>query len=201
MNYGLRWEFDSPTHNTNGVDVSPGSLYGPSLVQFQPGVLGGNLNPAFNVTGSMYHRDFVNPAPNIGVSWAPHAESGILGKVFGHDKSVFSAAYRIAYYDEGMNSISNIQSANPGASQSGSGAAAIAAAPGAYTVGGAPPPLVTSPSCFCFPSAAIELCSEWRHQLELCQPQSEDPLRAGLEHSLPARTGPGHHSEPQLHRQ
>ncbi len=151
VNYGLRWEFDSPTHNTNGVDVSPGSLYGPSLVQFQPGVLGGNLNPAFNVTGSMYHRDFVNPAPNIGVSWAPHAEGGLLGKVFGQDKSVFSAAYRIAYYDEGMNSISNIQSANPGASQSGNGAAAIAAAPGAYTVGGAPPPLVTSPSCFCFP--------------------------------------------------
>ncbi len=151
LNYGFRWEFDSPTHNTNGIDVSPGSLYGPSLAQFQPGVLGGNLNPAFNLQASMYKRDFVNPAPNIGVSWSPQAEHGLLSKLLGVSKSVMSAAYRIAYYDEGMNSISNIQSSNPGASQSSSGAAALAANPGTYIVGGALPPVVTSPTSFSFP--------------------------------------------------
>ena len=151
LNYGFRWEFDSPTHNTNGIDVSPGSLYGPSLAQYQPGVLGGNLNPAFNLAASMYRRDFINPAPNVGISWSPQGENGFLGRLLGANKTVLSAAYRIAYYDEGMNSISNIQGANPGASQSSSGAAALAAAPGTFSVGGALPSVVTSPTSFSFP--------------------------------------------------
>src|SRR5262249_24364715 len=69
MNYGLRWEFDSPTHSENGVNAAQSSLYGPSNIQYAPGVLGGDLNPQLNIKDVLYHRDFINPAPNIGLTW------------------------------------------------------------------------------------------------------------------------------------
>lgn len=52
INYGMRWELDGPVYNTNGVDTSPGSLYGPSTAQFQPGVLNGDLNPQLTLIPS-----------------------------------------------------------------------------------------------------------------------------------------------------
>ncbi len=151
LNYGLRWEFDSPTHSTNGVDAAESSLFGPSTVQFAPGTLGGDMNPQLNIKNVLYHNDYVNPAPNIGLTWNPRVEDGLLAKLLGHNKSVFSAAYRITYYDEGMNAISNVQSGSPGATQSVNASSAIAANPGAYSVGGPAPPLSTTPSSFSFP--------------------------------------------------
>lgn len=154
LNYGLRWEFDAPTHSTNGVDAAQSSLLGPSTTQFAPGVLGGDLNPQLNIKNVLYHNDYVNPAPNIGLSWNPKVDGGLLAKLLGHDRSVFGVAYRITYYDEGMNAISNLQSGSPGATQSVNASSTLAAAPGAYSVGGAAPALSTTPSCFCFPIAA-----------------------------------------------
>ncbi len=151
LNYGMRWEFDSPTHSTNGVDAAESSLFGPSTGQFAPGVLGGDMNPQLNIKNVVYHNDYINPAPNIGLTWNPKLDSGPLEKLLGHDRSVFSIAYRITYYDEGMNAISNVQSGSPGATQSVTASSALAANPGAYTVGGAAPALSTTPSCFCFP--------------------------------------------------
>jgi hypothetical protein len=151
LNYGLRWEFDSPTQSTNGVDAAQSSLYGPSTVQFAPGVLGGDLNPQLNIKNVLYHNDYVNPAPNIGLTWNPKLDNGLLAKLLGHDKSVFSVAYRITYYDEGINAISNLQSGSPGATQSVNASSAIAANPGAYFVGGAAPPLTATPAGFSFP--------------------------------------------------
>jgi hypothetical protein len=151
LNYGLRWEFDSPTHSTNGVDAAQSSLYGPSMIQFAPGALGGDLNPQLNVNNVLYKNDYVNPAPNIGLTWNPRVENGLASKLLGHDKSVFSIAYRISYYDEGMNAISNVQSGSPGATQTVTASSALSANPGAYAVGGAAPALTTTPSCFCFP--------------------------------------------------
>jgi hypothetical protein len=151
LNYGLRWEFDSPTHSTNGVDAAESSLYGPSTIQFAPGVLGGDMNPQLNIKNVVYQNDYVNPAPNIGLTWNPKPDQGLAAKLLGHDKSVFSIAYRISYYDEGMNAISNLQSGSPGATQTVTASSALAANPGAYSVGGAAPALSTTPSCFCFP--------------------------------------------------
>jgi len=152
VNYGLRWEFDAPTHSTNSVDAAESSLYGPGTVQFAPGLLGGDLNPQLNIKNVLYQNDYVNPAPNIGLTWNPKVENGPLAKLLGHDKSVISAAYRITYYDEGINAISNVQSGSPGATQSVNASSAIAANPGAYFVGGAAPPLTTTPSSFSFPT-------------------------------------------------
>ena len=151
LNYGLRWEFDSPTHSTNGVDAAQSTLFGPSTMQFAPGVLGGDMNPQLNIKNVLYNNDYVNPAPNIGLTWNPKVDDGLLAKLLGHDKSVFSIAYRITYYDEGMNAISNLQSGSPGATQSVNASSAIAASPGAYSVGGAAPPLSTTPASFSFP--------------------------------------------------
>src|SRR6185369_2274593 len=57
-----------------------------------------------------------------------------------------------SYYDEGMNAISNVQSGSPGASQTVTGASALAANPGAYIVGGPAPALTANPSSFSFPT-------------------------------------------------
>ena len=151
LNYGLRWEFDAPTHSTNGVDAAQSSLFGPSLVQFAPGSLGGDMNPQLNIKNVLYNNDYINPAPNIGLTWNPKVESGPFAKLLGHDKSVFGAAYRITYYDEGMNAISNLQGGSPGATQSVNGTTAIAANPGQYFVGEAAPALSVTPASFSFP--------------------------------------------------
>ena len=151
VNYGLRWSFDSPTHSENGVDAAQSSLFGPSTALFAPGVLGGDLNPQLNIKNTLYNNDYVNPAPNIGLSWNPKPENGLLAKLLGHDKSVFSIAYRISYYDEGINAISNVQSGSPGATQSVTASTALAANAGQYIVGGAAPPVTTTPSSFAFP--------------------------------------------------
>ena len=151
VNYGMRWSFDAPTHSENGVDAAQSSLYGPSTALFAPGLLGGDLNPQLAINNVLYHNDYVNPAPNIGLTWSPKLEHGLPAMLLGHDKSVFSIAYRISYYDEGINAISNVQSGSPGATQSVNASSALAANPGAYVVGGAAPPLTATPASFSFP--------------------------------------------------
>jgi len=119
LNYGLRWEFSGATHNTNGIDATPdiANLMGPSAHLFQPGKLDGVLNPQINLTPYTYHGDKVNPAPNFGFAWSPNYDKGLLGKLF-HGKTVIRSSFGIDYYDEGLNSVSNTLSGNPGATQS-----------------------------------------------------------------------------------
>ena len=157
LNYGLRWEFDTPIHATNGINSWPTNLWGPSNGPFQPGVLNGNTNPGFVMQNNVYGHDFINPAPNIGFAWHPEAGSGILGKLLGHDKTVFSMAYRITYYSEGLNAISNLLCCNTGSTQSSDAAAAFASAPaGTYTVASALPQFATNPTSFSFPIALAQ---------------------------------------------
>jgi hypothetical protein len=119
LNYGLRWEFSGALNNTNGIDATPdmANLMGPSARLFQPGKLDGVSNPQINLTPYTYHGDKVNPAPNFGFAWSPNYEKGLLGKLFG-GKTVIRSSFGINYYDEGMNSVSNTLSSNPGSSQS-----------------------------------------------------------------------------------
>jgi hypothetical protein len=151
LNWGFRWELDGAIRSTNGIDTEASSLFGPSQKQFAPGQLGGDMTPSFSVTNSMYRGDYINPAPSAGISWSPHSESGILSRFLGHDKTVLGIAYRMTYYDEGMNAISNLMGENPGPTQSVSGSAAIAANPGTFFVGGNTPAVTTTPASFNFP--------------------------------------------------
>jgi outer membrane receptor protein involved in Fe transport len=102
LNYGLRWELTGAATNPNEVYSSPtpADLLGPSTAPFQPGVLNGVQNPQVLLQPKPYHGDFVNPAPNVGLTWNPAKPDGLLGRVLG--SAVYRAAYGINYYDEGL---------------------------------------------------------------------------------------------------
>jgi hypothetical protein len=148
MNYGMRWEFTGALHSLNGIDNEPSNLYGPSNAPFQPGVLNSSFNPVLGNPSYGYSRDMINPAPNLGVSWSPEANDGLLGKLIGHGKTVISSSYGLTYYNEGINSISNTMTGNPGSTQSQSAAAAISANPGSLNLTTPTPAFSVSPAAF-----------------------------------------------------
>src|SRR5262249_4447582 len=121
LNYGLRCQFDGAIHSGNELLSQPSgtNFYGPSTGLFQPGVLSGNQNPAFELVVNPYKRDYINPAPNLGFAWNPSGSSGWLGKLVGESKTVVRGAYSITFYNEGLNSISNSLSGGQGFRQSG----------------------------------------------------------------------------------
>jgi hypothetical protein len=57
----------------------------------------------------------VNPSPNFGFAWNPAAGAGLPGKLTGNHKTVLRGSYTLAYYNEGLNAISNLLSGNRGA--------------------------------------------------------------------------------------
>jgi hypothetical protein len=155
LNYGFRWEMDGPIHSTNGIDGTPGpgSFFGPSTGLFSPGVLNGVQNPQLvQAAGNPYKADLLNPSPNFGFAWNPSAQ-GFLGKVLGDKKTVIRGAYAITYYNEGMNAISNLLSANRGATQSISGTAALGSStfPIGTLLSSPAPALSTTPAAWGYP--------------------------------------------------
>ncbi|MGH9853790.1 MAG: hypothetical protein ACREBD_28445, partial [Blastocatellia bacterium] len=154
LNFGLRWQFDGDIHSTNGINSAPvgDNFYGPSPGLFQPGVLTGNLNPAFVLVSRPYKRDFVNPAPNFGFAWNPSSEQGLLGKLFGGRKTVIRGAYSITFYNEGLNSISNVLSGNfsgnPGTTQYGGAFSGVNFAPGSLNLRSPAPSFQSYPDTF-----------------------------------------------------
>ena len=153
LNYGLRWEFSGPMHNTNGIYSNPTleNLYGPSTALFQPGTLNGVADPQVDLRPTLYKRDFVNPAPNIGFAWQPEAERGGIGKLL-RGNSVIRGSVGVNYYDEGLIAFSSAATGNPGLTQQ------ISLNPGqpGFPIGGLSlaspvPPLNTFPSSFAFP--------------------------------------------------
>ncbi len=153
LNYGLRWEFTGPAHNTNGIYTSPtvDSLLGPSKQLFTPGVLGGALNPVVEQRSNPYKGDYINPAPNLGFAWRPDVASGVLGKLLG-SKSVIRGSAGVNYYDEGLIAFQTGAGSNAGLSQTLSltpGQPGFA--PGGLLLSSSIPPLSTFPSSFQFP--------------------------------------------------
>jgi len=153
LNYGLRWEFTGPMHNTNGIYTSPTieHLYGPSTALFEPGALSGVANPQIELRPEPYKGDYVNPAPNVGFAWNPSADGGVLGKLLGA-KSVLRASLGLNYYDEGLIAFQTAAGGNPGLTQQ------LSLNPGqpGFPIGGLSlastiPPLNTFPSSFAFP--------------------------------------------------
>src|SRR5262245_2847874 len=153
VNYGFRWNLDGSIHSTNGINSlpSPESFYGPSNGPFQPGVLNGNTNPVFVQKDYGYGRDFKNPAPNLGFAWNPSVDSGLLGKLLGRNRTVIGASYGIAYYTEGMNSISNVHSGNRGTTQSINATVGTNFEAGKLELRSPAPTFSTSPPSFSFP--------------------------------------------------
>src|SRR5262245_55626380 len=103
LNFGLRWQFDGDIHSGNDLLSQPSgdNFFGPSTALFQPGVVNGNLNPAFVEVIHPYGHDYMNPAPNFGFAWNPSGKgSGFLNKLLGESKTVVRGAYSITFYNE-----------------------------------------------------------------------------------------------------
>jgi len=191
LNYGFRWEFDGAIHTTNGIDGQPaGGLFGPSNGLFQPGVLSGNQNPLYSAVNAPYKSDLVNPAPNIGIAWNPAPEGGLMGKILGNGKTVIRGGYSIAYYNEGMNTISNTVTNNPGSTQS------ISANPGSpgFTLGGLnltspAPTLSVFPAAFGYPFPESEFALAGGQTLGYVNPNLVTPYtqnwNMGIQRAIP----------------
>jgi hypothetical protein len=154
LNFGLRWQFDGDIHSGNDLLSQPSgdNFFGPSTGLFQPGVVNGNLNPAFVLVIHPYGRDYVNPAPNFGFAWNPSgAREGLLGKLIGDRKTVVRGAYSITFFNEGLNSISNSLSGGRGLTQSGTAANGVDFAPGSLDLGSPAPTIKVFPATFGFP--------------------------------------------------
>jgi hypothetical protein len=153
LNYGFRWEISGAKHNLNNITTPPdlANFFGPSTGLFQPGVLNGVADPQLTVRPYTYSGDKINPAPNFGFAWNPKPEGGFLGRILGA-KTVIRGSYGINYYDEGLNTISNRVTANPGTTQ------AISLTPGTpgFQPGGLNftsqlPAFAVNPASFSFP--------------------------------------------------
>lgn len=155
LNFGLRWQFDGTIHPTNGIESEPfgANFFGPSNGPFQPGVLNGNLNPVYVQVNDAYHRDYLNIAPNVGFAWNPAGGDGLVGKLLGNSKTVIRGSFAITYYNEGMNSISNVLSGGKGTTQSVSANNGVQFAPGSLNLSSQLPAFAVSPASFSFPLA------------------------------------------------
>jgi hypothetical protein len=193
LNYGLRWQFDGAIHNTNGIDSEPvrQNFFGPSNWLFQPGTLNGNTNPVLQQVNNPYSADLVNPAPNVGFAWNPSGAGGFLGKLLGDHKTVIRGSYSITYYNEGMNSISNVLSGNQGTTQS------ISAVPGGtgfplsgLNLSSPPPTLSVFPSAFSFPVPESYFAFSGGNTLYYVNPNLLSPYvqnwNIGIQRQLPA---------------
>jgi hypothetical protein len=194
LNYGLRWEFDGAINTTNGIDgtPSPGSFYGPSNGLFQPGVLSANQSPTYMAVSAPYKADLLNPAPNIGFAWNPISSDSAVQKFLGNGKTVIRGGYMINYYNEGMNTISNAITSNPGSSQS------ISATPGGpgFALGGLnlsspAPPLNVFPASFGYPFPESQFALAGGQSLGYVNPNLVTPYTQnwnfGIQRELPGR--------------
>ncbi len=194
LNYGFRWEFDGAINTTNGIDGEPaGGLFGPSNGLFQPGVLSSNQNPLYAVVRAPYKSDLVNPAPNVGFAWNPSGKNGVPGKVLGDGKTVIRGGYSITYYNEGMNTISNTVTNNPGSSQS------LSATPGGpgFPLGGLnlsspTPPYSYFPASFGYPFPESQFALAGGQSLGYVNPNLVTPYtqnwNLGIQRTLPGNT-------------
>src|SRR5713226_4132216 len=145
LNYGFRWEISGAKHNLNDITTPPdlANFFGPSTGLFQPGVLNGVADPQLTVRPYTYAADKVNPAPNFGFAWNPKR----LGS-----KTVIRGSYGINYYDEGLNTISNRVTANPGTTQSINLTAGTPGfTPGGLNLTSRLPAFAVNPASFSFP--------------------------------------------------
>jgi hypothetical protein len=106
INFGIRWDIVGDDSNKDGAYTSASSLaalYGPTPVgaMFQPGTLGGFGNPTFTAGQHKYGTMWKNPQPAVAFAWNPEVSEGILGKLFGHNKTVIRTGYSLRNYQPG----------------------------------------------------------------------------------------------------
>jgi hypothetical protein len=164
LNYGLRWDFQGDSYNTNDIYTSPTllDLFGPSGAAagsnnspnlFNPGSLSGITNPAIYQRSHAYDRDWANPSPHFGVAWNPGFRNGWLERLFGDRRTVFRGGYSISYYGEGLLNFTNNAGNNPGLRQTGNLVPGVDFAAGSLHLGDPLPAFNLFPRSFSFPLA------------------------------------------------
>lgn len=72
-----------------------------------------NLDPATFLTPNTVATDKNNLGPVIGFAWAPRFKSGVLGVLFGEEKTVWRGGYQVSYDTFFNNLLSNIAADSP----------------------------------------------------------------------------------------
>lgn len=106
LNYGIRWDIVGDDHDKDGAYTSANSLadiWGPTPVgaMFQPGVTGGIGDPSFTASVHKYNTIWKTPQPAFALAWNPSANSGLMGKLLGTNKTVVRAGYSLRNYQDG----------------------------------------------------------------------------------------------------
>jgi hypothetical protein len=151
FNYGLRWELATAPYNQLGIAVFPdyANLLGPSTGLFEPGKLDGVQNPVMTPGKVASKATLFNFAPNVGFTWSPSAEHGVLGKIIGNtSKSVVRGGYALTYYDEGTNFFSTNPGSNPGQQQTLDLLPGTGTTPFGLTLQSPLPPLTSFPDAY-----------------------------------------------------
>lgn len=104
LNYGLRWDFTSPSEDKNHLyhSADTSSVFGPTAPSdlFKPGTLKGNANPTLAVQDQAFAPYHVTPQPAIGLAWNPIGSDNWLGKIVGESKTVIRVGYSLRRFTE-----------------------------------------------------------------------------------------------------
>lgn len=177
FNYGLRWDFVVDPHDVKAAyhNAKVDSILGPTSMGnlFQPGTLGGNLNPAFNLNPRPFHGWYKTPQPQFALNWNPRPDKGtawyhILGDGATSIRAGFglrhftqpyqfywdaASAQALLYYQSFAltpNTTGAAGTYTPGSLAYGTGGATSVWSPGtgAWTPGGALPSYLYNPATF-----------------------------------------------------
>ncbi len=104
LNYGLRWDLTGAQHDLTGAyhSASPSAIYGPSGIGnlFNPGTLGGDMNPAITASTNPYNPWKVTPQPAIGFAWNPKVSDGPWKSILGGDGTVIRGGFALRRFTE-----------------------------------------------------------------------------------------------------
>ncbi len=106
LTYGMRWSTATPVYEASGLQVKPTTSLG---AFFDQRVAGANSGRPFNdllsvdLAGKVndksgyYSQDWNNFAPSVAVAWSPRFKGGLLGAVFGENKTTLRGGFRMLY--------------------------------------------------------------------------------------------------------
>ncbi|HUX46047.1 MAG TPA: TonB-dependent receptor [Terracidiphilus sp.] len=104
LNYGLRWDFVGASKDLTGFyhSASEAAIYGPSGVGnlFNPGTLGGDMNPAITEHSQPYNPWRMTPQPAFGFAWNPRPTDGAWKRLLGGSNTVIRGGFALRRFTE-----------------------------------------------------------------------------------------------------
>jgi hypothetical protein len=105
LNYGLRWDFVVDPHDIKAAyhNAKLDAVYGPTAIGnlFNPGSMGGNLNPAFSLNPRPFHGWYKTPQPQFALNWSPRPEKGSAWEhIFGENATSIRAGFGLRNFTQ-----------------------------------------------------------------------------------------------------